>query len=158
MASKMCPKRSWTYFGSNLEPLGANLSLTWSVLGASWAQLEVSWTHFLNPSWVQLGASWAPRASLPGLLDAILLCTVGTGCTVQADLISKMIFGAPTCSLHSQLLERLFVICTPVCTALPGRFSASLCTVHPSVQLSLAFGAYLCALYTHMCCSPCPTI
>ena len=129
LASKMRPKRSWTYFGSNLGPLGANLSLNWSVLGASWAQLGVSWTHFLNASWVQLGASWAPRASLPGLLDAILLCTVGTGCSVQADLISKMIFGAPTCSfcaLYTHLcsspwpLERISVHCTPICAVRPA--------------------------------------
>ena len=51
---------------------------------------------------------------------------------------------APLCALYVRLcgspwpLERLFVICTPVCTALPGLFSASLCPVHPSVQLSLA--------------------
>ena len=66
LASKMCPKRSWTYFGANLEPLGANLSCTWSVLGASWAQLGVSWTHFLNASWVQLGASWAHLGGILG--------------------------------------------------------------------------------------------
>ena len=38
-----------------------------------------------------------------GLLAAILPCTVGTGCTVRADLDSKMPFGAPKCPSELQL-------------------------------------------------------
>ena len=41
-------------------------------------------------------------AAHPGLLDATWTCTVGTGCTVQADLDSKMAFGAPTWPPYSQ--------------------------------------------------------
>ena len=42
-------------------------------------------------------------AALPGLLAAILPCTVGTGCTVRADLASKMPFGAPKWPSELQL-------------------------------------------------------
>ena len=63
------------------------------------------YTHLCRPFWPpgrQVGLCTSVRTSLPGLLGAILPCTVGTGCTVRADLGSKVAFGAPTCSLHIQ--------------------------------------------------------
>jgi len=54
------------------------------------------------PLWALYIRLCCPPWPLGRLLAAILRCTIGTGCTVRADLGSKVAFGAPTCSLHSQ--------------------------------------------------------
>ena len=51
----------------------------------------------------QVGPCTPVCAVLTGLLNAILPCTVGTGCTVRADLASKMPFGAPKWPSELQL-------------------------------------------------------
>ena len=75
--------------------------LNLELLDASWAQL-VAACALLVPTWSVLGASWAELGGLGYLLDATWMCAVGTGCTVRAELGSKMVRGALTCSLHSQ--------------------------------------------------------
>ena len=75
--------------------------LNLELLDASWAQLGAA-SALHVPTWSVLGASWAELGGLGYLLDATWMCTVGTGCTVRADLDSKMVFGAPTCPPDSQ--------------------------------------------------------
>ena len=82
---------------------------SWAPLGVNLELLDACWAQ-LGASWAQLGASWAPLCAL-----YICLCS------------------------SPWPLERLFVICTPVCTALPGLLSASLCHVHPSVLFVLIY-------------------
>ena len=64
------------------------------------------YTRLCCPFWPpgrQVGLCTSVCTSLPGLLGAILPCTVGTGCTVRADLASKMSFGAPKWPSELQL-------------------------------------------------------
>ena len=92
-----------------------------------------------------LGAAWP----LGRLLGAISPCTVGTGCTVQADLESKMAFGAPTWALYAQNELQL-------ASQVPSRRSLNPLKTFKSVELSSIFAVLVfCASYALQVLSDC---
>ena len=132
---------SWVPLGLNLEPLGRLLGLTWG----SWTPLGLN----LEPLGRQVGLCTAVWAALPGLLGSKLGC-------VQPIVLTSLGSWPPSWALHGRLcssprllgrrlcsspwpLERVFAICTPVSTALPGLLSATLCHVHPSVLFAMMY-------------------
>ena len=92
---------TWSLFGANLGDRGRLLELTWR----SWAtlgRLLGPLGRFLNPSWAQLGDLGRLLGSTLEPLGRNLELLGRLFVPYTSDLGSKMAFGAPTCSLHSQ--------------------------------------------------------
>ena len=92
---------TWSLFGANLGDRGRLLEFTWR----SWVtlgRLLGPLGRFFDPSWAQLGDVGRLLGSTLEPLGRNLepLGCLFVPCT--PDLGSKMAFGAPTCSLHSQ--------------------------------------------------------
>ena len=138
--------------------MGSTWSLlgpTWSLLGASWAQLGASRAPLgvdlglLDASWAQLGASWPPSWALYSRLGSSpwpLGLQVGlrtADCVDLPGLLAAKLGSARTFVQLSPAswatFVRVFAICAPVSTALPGLLSATLCHVHPSVLFAMMY-------------------